>query len=89
MKKEIQNMLETLATVCLSQEQAYQRYTDTDLTNATLIFNHIFGDVLFTENYKKLTTLEMFDLAETSGKAFAEFIKKTTGKDMKNLVEKL
>jgi len=87
-KKQFQKKLDDFALICLERSDEYFNYNDEDLLNASLIFMHIFGDVMFTEN-DHLNLAKKCELAKTAGEAFRELIKVTTGKNMPVIVKKV
>ena len=86
-KKQFKTQVNKLVTICLERSDTYQVYDDEDLMNASLIFTHIFGDVLFTEN-QHLCFEDRCKVATLAGEAFREFIKVSIGKDMAEVARK-
>jgi len=84
-KETIQTSAEYLANLCLENAEKHHRYSDEDLVNVTIIFNHFLMDILFTENH--LPPKDMEELATLTGKAIHELILTSTGKDMKEIVK--
>ncbi len=78
--------LEHVAKKCLIQGDRYQHYSDDDLVNATIIFNHFLMD----HGYRVAMSLpfEMqLEKATKTGKAVRDIIIQATGKDMHELVK--
>ena len=87
MKDQIQTSAESLADLCLAQEE-YQAYTDRDLFNASIIFLHVLTDVMWRTNFD-LSQEKKLSLADTTGKAIRELIKASTGKDTYDVAKNL
>lgn len=87
MKENIQMTAEDLANLCLGADE-YHGYTDEDLVNATLIFLHIFIDVLYG-TLNGMTLKEQCEKAQEAGEKLRNLILETTGKDMHKLFTKV
>jgi len=87
MKDQIQTSTDSLADLCLAQEE-YQAYTDRDLFNSSLIFLHVLTDVMWRTNFD-LSKEKKELLAKTTGKALRELIKASTGKDIHEVAKSL
>lgn len=78
MRKELEKM--AVRSLELSAEP--QGYTDRDLMHASVIFNHVVGDMLFAQ-VKDLGTDEMVRRGRLMGRSTHSLIKRILGKDMK------
>ncbi len=77
-----------LANLCLEEGNQHHSYNDEDLLNATLIFTHFIMDLMYTKHMSLPLEKQMI-LAEETGNAVRELIKKATGKDMFIVTDKV
>jgi len=83
--KKIQTQLDKLSNLCL-EEDTYQKYSDDDLMNATLVFSHILLDIIYSES-QHLSFTKQVKLAEKTGEAIRYLILSCTGKDMHKIAK--
>lgn len=88
MKDKIQTSVESLANLCLENDEVHHAYTDKDLLNATLVFSHFLLDAAYSSNVDELSKKGMVALAETTGSMLRELIRVSTGLDMHELAAK-
>ena len=75
-----------LSDACLDEAEVYHpEYTEMDLFNATLIFQHFLISALYKANIK-LPHAKLEELAETTGKAIHELVISTTDIDLKKVI---
>ena len=80
--------MDRLSDMCLKSGDVYNEYSDDDLLNATIIFNHILLDKIFYL-CKDIGSEETLKLAEDSGKALRKHILKYANKDMHKIVKNI
>jgi hypothetical protein len=82
---KIQRLTEELFNMCLDETEYNPKYTERDMFNATLIFEHFLIRALYKANIK-LPHAELEELAKTTGEAIHELVISTTDIDLKKVL---
>ncbi len=92
-KQEIADQIKTSidysSDLVLENPGEYREYSDTDLMNATLIFQEVLMAKIYDAHSKKTTPKQLLKLVGDAGKSLRQTIKLFTGIDMYDVAKNI